>query len=203
MTAYRQFLYLSVSSCSRRLAPLELGPLRWTGVVVEPLFLRIPRCWAPLPDPTTLSHFSSPAIPRPCSHHAALGGPNLAKVPPPNAFVPDLRSPRSLTTAADCTRENRSRGAVGSPQPRTTPPTARSHSSRLARGHGAKKRGRGQTRGLEVPQETVDGRGLHPRDSVSGRCRITAASRNTPDGALPQSLSSAPAPHKNKGKRIR
>ena len=154
------------------------------------------------PRAKSLSHFSSPAMPHPCSHHAALGGPNLAEVPPPNAFVPDLRSPRSLTTAADCTRENRSRGAVGSPQPRTTPPTARSHSSRLARGHGAKKRGRGQTRGLEVPQETVDGRGLHPRDSVSGRCRITAASRNTPDGALPQSLSSAPAPHKNKGKRI-
>ena len=155
------------------------------------------------PRAKSLSHFSSPAMPRPCSHHAALGGPNLAEVPPPNAFVPDLRSPRSLTTAADCTRENRSRGAVGSPQPRTTPPTARSHSSRLARGHGAKKRGRGQTRGLEVPQETVDGRGLHPRDSVSGRCPITAASCTTPDSALPQSLPSAPAPHKNKGKRIR
>ena len=82
-------------------------------------------------------------------------------------------------------------GRCRSPQPRTTPPTSRSHSPRPARRNGAKMRRRGRTRGLEVPQEPDDGHGLRPGDSVSGRCRVSAASCNIP----PRRTPTVPAQH--------
>ena len=125
-------------------------------------------------------------------------------------FLGDFRSPRNLTTAADCTRENRSRAAAGSPQPRTTPPTSHSHSPRPAHRHGAKMRrssprsSRRSSHGVR-PDGSRGGptRPIDPRRPAALRRRPGRGKdpHNTPDGALPQSPFSALALCTKKGKR--